>query len=133
MENEFVKYEQALTLKEIGFKEDCFGYYSNGELVYNNHTNNAMQRFRYSAPLKQQALRWFRDIHKLRGFIGWRPNRKKYDCHIVDMTLDGMAYVKERTFKKFNEDPIFDTYEEAESAVIDLLIEKIKNNENKII
>ena len=39
MEKEFVSYEQALALKELGFDEPCFGYYEpNGELDYiENH------------------------------------------------------------------------------------------------
>ena len=29
MENEFIPYEQALALKELGFDEPCIGYYYN--------------------------------------------------------------------------------------------------------
>ena len=32
MEKEFVTYEIALELKQLGFDEPCFGYYVDGEL-----------------------------------------------------------------------------------------------------
>ena len=33
MKNEFIPYEQALQLKELGFNEQCFGYYVGNELI----------------------------------------------------------------------------------------------------
>ncbi len=74
IEKEFVPYEQALILKELGFDEPCFGYYSEGELILNSHTNNHMQRFRYSAPTFSQAFRWFRDKHNLKDKYGVFPH-----------------------------------------------------------
>jgi hypothetical protein len=69
MNKEFIPYELALELKELGFDESCFGQYINGEFVYSSHTNNIMQRFRYAAPLYQQAFRWFREEHLLEGLV----------------------------------------------------------------
>ena len=74
MTQEFVPYEQALALKELGFDEPCFGYYSEGELILNSHTNNHMQRFRYSAPTFSQAFRWFREKHNLKDKYGVFPH-----------------------------------------------------------
>ena len=74
LEKEFVPYEQALALKELGFDEPCFGYYSEGELILNSHTNNHMQRFRYSAPTFSQAFRWFREKHNLKDKYGVFPH-----------------------------------------------------------
>ena len=74
LEKEFVPYEQALILKELGFDEPCFGYYSEGELILNSHTNNHMQRFRYSAPTFSQAFRWFREKHNLKDKYGVFPH-----------------------------------------------------------
>lgn len=74
IEKEFVPYEQALILKELGFDEPCFGYYSEGELILNSHTNNHMQRFRYSAPTFSQAFRWFREKHNLKDKYGVFPH-----------------------------------------------------------
>ena len=82
----------------------------------------------FHAPLKQQVFRWFRENHNLRGFIGFRPNVKKFDYHIYDMSLSGIEYVKQRTMEEYNKDPLVGTYEEAESACIDKLIEIVKIN-----
>lgn len=69
LEKEFVPYELALRMKELGFDEPCLGYYSNGELVYSSHANNTMQRFRYSAPTWQSAFDWFGDKYQLYASI----------------------------------------------------------------
>ena len=67
MEKEFVPYEQALELKELGFDEICLGYYFNGNTfsismnntmftknsIINNRPDNVI-----TAPLWQQAFSW---------------------------------------------------------------------------
>jgi hypothetical protein len=35
MENEFVSYEHAIRLKELGFDEPCFGFYTQIEKISN--------------------------------------------------------------------------------------------------
>jgi hypothetical protein len=131
MNKDFVTSEQALDLKKLGFDEPCMAQWndSNGfDGVGGNYINSY---FTYpdqiAAPLYQQAFRWFRDKHNLRGFIGFRPNTKQFDYHIYDMSLSGKEYVKQRTMEEFNKDPKVGTYEEAESACLDKLIEIIKN------
>lgn len=71
IENEFIPYEQALALKELGFDEPCFGcyFYNNENVVeYNpdgipfNHNN---RNSRISVPLYQQAFRWFREKYQI--------------------------------------------------------------------
>jgi hypothetical protein len=74
MEREFIPYEQALALKELGFDEPCFGCYTeNKELIVrvgdyrsfsSNQVKNIFRDFNgygngtISAPLYQQAFRW---------------------------------------------------------------------------
>ena len=65
MEREFVPYVLAVKLKELGFNEPCFGHYANVELVYDSHTNNEMQRFRYAAPTFSQTFRFFREKYQI--------------------------------------------------------------------
>lgn len=57
LEKEFVPYDQALALKELGFDEPCFGFYNDME---NNKPmgGNFPCDGRNSAPLYQQAFRW---------------------------------------------------------------------------
>jgi hypothetical protein len=73
------------------------------------------------------AFRWFREKYNLKGFIGFRPNVKQFDCHVYDMSLSGKEYVKQRTLEEFNKDPKVGTYEEAELECLKKLIEIVKN------
>jgi len=157
MNKEFITYKQALALKELGFDEECIasydneghfkdpfeynseetdGYVTNSSLkdpknfnassnpaLLKNYLNNSFT----AAPLYQQAFRWFREKYNLRGFIGFRPNVKQFDCHVYDMSLSGKEYVKQRTMEEFNKDPKVGTYEEAEQACLNKLIEIVKN------
>ena len=59
MNKEFVKYEQALALAELGFDEPCFGYYDEGGNLYTEMVEVL------KAPLYQQAFRFFREKHNL--------------------------------------------------------------------
>ena len=112
MEKEFVSYEQAVALKELGFKEDCLAsYYHAGKRLgigeYVNHGN-----YTILAPLKQQVFRWFRE---------------KYDAHIHPSRLMRNIYVV-----RYGDwdSTSFTTYEEAENACIDKLIELAKQQDN---
>jgi hypothetical protein len=109
MNKEFIPYEQAFELKELGFDEQCFGHFShylNEEIL----TENIV-----SAPLYQQAFRWFREKHNLPSnlelfHIGW----------------DYVIYLNVTEEVDFNEGP-WNTYEEAELACLRKLIEIVKN------
>jgi len=136
MEKEFVPYILALELKELGFDEPCFSYYKNDQLsgileeVINSemkNVNNEIDDY-VSAPTFSQAFRFFREKYNLRGFIGFRPNVKQFDCHVYDMSLSGKEYVKQRTMEEFNKDPKVGTYEEAELECLKKLIEIVKDN-----
>jgi len=75
----FIPYEEALALRELGFDEPCFGYFntSNNELFIdnsNNRTGNVDNRW-CSAPLWEQAFRWFREKHELDSWV-YRPDEK---------------------------------------------------------
>lgn len=74
MNKEFVTYEQALSLKELGFDEPCFGYYNTNTQGQMDHKviegllqwfsddyqphNSMLHHSMIAAPLKQQAFRW---------------------------------------------------------------------------
>jgi hypothetical protein len=84
MEKEFIPYEQALVLKELGFDEPCLVFWTNtpkykgdniqlcitdGMHGYSPDSISFKQDFlregEVLAPLYQQAFRWFRDKHNL--------------------------------------------------------------------
>ena len=71
MEKEFIPYEQALDLKELGFDEMCFGWYHHKLIVGNDFYILEFEKSKNdetwltgkhcSAPLYQQVFRWFRE------------------------------------------------------------------------
>jgi hypothetical protein len=135
MKNEFIPFQQALELKELGFDEPCFGkIYADGgseQLSYPYKNSDQIGKVTScSAPLYQQVFRWFREKYNLRGFIGFRPNVKQFDCHVYDMSLSGKEYVKQRTYEEFQKDPKFGTYEEAELECVKELISIVKTKKN---
>ncbi len=65
MEKEFIPYEEALVLKELGFDEGCFGFYipeSNNvqpqELIIDDVNRYGKGGNWILSPLYQQAFRW---------------------------------------------------------------------------
>ena len=133
MEKDFTPYEQALALKELGFNRRTLAQYNtrqgnewiltfdlSGEGQYPKGSSACI------APTFSQAFRWFREKYNLKGFIGFRPNVKQFDCHVYDMSLSGTEYVKQRTLEEFNKDPKVGTYEEAELECLKKLIEIVK-------
>jgi hypothetical protein len=112
MEKEFIPYEQALKLKELGFDKECLKRYYEKELVGNGgYFPNSIK-----APLYQQAFRWFREEYKLHSTIT-SISQESWQWHI---TKPG-----ESLGKLYDED--FYTYEETELECLKKLIEIVKN------
>jgi hypothetical protein len=72
MEKEFIDYEIALELKELGFDEECLGKFYHDHLeIGGKWDNNEFKKDKIdgsifvAAPLYQQAFRWFREKHNL--------------------------------------------------------------------
>jgi hypothetical protein len=120
MEKEFVPYELAVKLKELGFDEPCFGRYdgrdeNKGKIWYEmpNLGKGWIPVKDVLAPLYQQAFRWFREKHNLFGQV----NIHTY--FIYNISNGDFKMVKEY-------DKLFETYEEAELACLIKLIEIVK-------
>ena len=114
MNKEFCTYKQALALKELGFDEPCFGYYNyNGSHLFKYKPKTDDKNLN-KAPLYQQAFRWFRDKHQLQHEI------------VYDMSDDLINKVYVYTIFGIDRSEEYKTYEEAESACLDKLIEIIK-------
>ncbi len=137
MEKEFVPNEPALELKNLGFDEDCFGYYdteglqirydvsnpTNKNSLFTEHsiTNNP----KISAPTFSQAFRFFGEKYGL--FISFARYR---NSAVIEMP-DTFSKVYEIWIQDENEDESiwvggFDGHGEAESACLDKLIEIVK-------
>ena len=122
MEKEFIPYEQALALKELGFDDYCLTSYLNGnlqtgisEIFWFQHSYRSHKKQEFvSAPTFSQAFRWFREKYGLPSWI-YTSNNKEYWYSVLK---DGRMLV--RDYKPF------ETYEEAELACLKKLIEIVK-------
>jgi hypothetical protein len=115
MEKEFIPYEQALALKELGFDEKCLAFkdfdYSLeiGDITKNSSWSSEI----ISIPLYQQAFRWFREKYKLHIFI------TPFDFDKIIHYQFGVL--------NFHIDRNHLTYEEAELECLKKLIEIVKS------
>ena len=144
MESNFVPYQQALVLKELGFNEKSLAYWFNetplnpeGQcLVYYRKpydnvgiTSGIIREYGW-APLYQQAFRFFREKHNLCGEV-YTVNMGAidYTFQIRDLYSED---VKHNNFEAYTGGYIgtFLIYEEAEQACLDKLIEICKNKQN---
>ena len=126
MNKEFVTYEQALELKELGFDEPCIAFYSSKKELYpvmqepakGPYFNNGNFIETIRAPLYQQAFRWFREKYNFCSCITPSSEKTtiKYEYGIFE---DG--YLNLREIKGG-----FKTYEEAELACLRKLIEIVQ-------
>jgi hypothetical protein len=131
MKNEFVPYEQALALKELGFDEPCMGYYfydgSFKEWTLNIDNKSDEYTITIQAPTYSQAFRWFREKYRLNSETPYLPNVEKYGIIVSDMTIKPKDLSKNENFKRgveiTNNFAKYDTHEEAELACLKKLIE----------
>jgi hypothetical protein len=132
MKKEFVTYKPALALRELGFDEPCLAWYHPNEGFYlrveGENINSKLIKKSCTAPLKQQAFRWFREkdyyseirvgCTQIDGGIGyewwiWKPNG-----------------IEEWSIQIPGEEWSYETYEEAEQACLDKLIEIVRNTKS---
>jgi hypothetical protein len=157
MEKEFIPYELALRMKNLGFNEPCFGMYQKNKKTWYCSKNNWITNFEvnpdpktldlhikyspknvylingtyflhscsnFTAPLYQQAFRWFRakysicvEIHET---TDWEEDNESWSFVIFKYKLgdnDGMI----------SSIIDYDTYEEAELECLTKLIELVES------
>jgi hypothetical protein len=135
MTKEFVPYELALKLKQLGFDEPCISYYT----VYGKFSNDYSAPRKYnsefelgsyiSAPTLSQAFRWFRENYSLYSLIGMHPNTKEWYSSYQNLNWSGKETLD---FIKTEDRRIrFKTYEEAELATLDKLIEIVETKQQE--
>jgi hypothetical protein len=117
MNKEFVPYEQALALKELGLDEPCFGYYDKIQIFHLCSFENMNDRGFVSAPTFSQAFRWFREKYKIFSSI---MTEYSYGGTISAYHINGLH---QSDISKGD----FYTYEEAELACLIKLIKLVKN------
>jgi hypothetical protein len=140
MTQEFIPYVQALALKELGFDEPCLGRWliiteweaPTGEIKLQlGVETECYDKNQCTAPLYQQAFRWFREKYVLLGFIepaNGYEDKSLFAFYICDdeqnIVDDSHSYSKDSSLH-------FRTYEEAELACLIKLIEILKTK-NKL-
>jgi hypothetical protein len=135
MVEEFVPYELALRMKQLGFDEPCFMYWWKGENDYilADLIDDEARTIDFKAPLFQQAFRWFREKYNLRGSImdfiddeigiEW-----DYEIAKIGTDLDENGHYKPLVdYSIDDEDRKFNTYEEAELDCLEKLIEIVES------
>jgi hypothetical protein len=152
MNKEFIPYEQALALKELGFDKPCFAMYQKNKKIWVCGKNNWITNFEiepddntlklhiekyphnvsliggeyflqscanFTAPLYQQAFRWFREKYDLRIWIESNHSVAKFEYVIATTNPNFID-------KQFNDFSGYKTYEESELACLKKLIEIVK-------
>ena len=129
MEKEFIPYEQALALKELGFNEPCFKWYGNknkiiallkDENILNTKFIKLGKKVNHlcTAPLYQQAFRWFREKYNL---LASPKINEFHDRFYFTIKATEPRLMKEIILKREI------NYEEAELECLKKLIEIVKN------
>jgi hypothetical protein len=138
MTAEFIPYEQALELKELGFDEKCYGHYDSigelntvedyarlganiSEMLSKEFNSVSYMKEMCSAPLYSQAFRWFREKYGLAAQFAYY-HVPKWTFEILEFTeikLTPSKIVVEYSKPR--------TYEEAELACLKELIKIVKN------
>lgn len=122
MKKEFIPYEQALELKKLGFNEECFGAYIDKILIieddwlYSTNQDTFIESSNFTAPLYQQAFRWFREKY---GYVG---GIRKLGATSNPYILGEFYKDEDNHFMIFGE-----TYEDCELKSLKELIEIAKN------
>jgi hypothetical protein len=133
MNKEFIPYELALELKQLGFDEPCFAFYDeslyfpNNENQYGTFCNQKLDASSCSAPTYSQAFRWFREKHFLvailfndDGDIEYGNLRYNWEIRII---TESFKTYDEKVANCFVGKSNYKTYEEAELASLKRLIE----------
>ena len=128
MEKEFVPYELAVKLKELGFDEPCLFAFDNcstpmrcsdlrtNEQKFNGVNYNSSSYT--SQPTFSQAFRWFREKYNINGY------------QFIYQTMNS-GYALQSMEENDQTDCYFKTYEEAEIACLTKLIEIVEQQNQK--
>jgi len=144
IEEQYVSLEVAKLLKEKGFDEPCFKFYSSqGELgdwkYYPRRNKESFLVHKCSAPSQALAMRWLREVHHIhicpeyKGFFQERP--KKVYHHWCNKIIGIGRYFKQgiQDLDKLDSDYFYfrscktyhDTYEDACEECIKFCLENL--------
>jgi hypothetical protein len=124
LQKEFVPYELALRMKQLGFNESCFAFYNGKHLDLGiwDWEYPAGQKRRDigecpQAPLFQQVFRWFREEYNL-------------SVSISLISIDYFYDIRREGEQFIDKPDSYKTYEEAELACLEKLFEIVEEKQN---
>ena len=129
MNREFIPYEQALELKELGYNLDSYSWWvapvSTPSLLNNKGTKEPLLTFlnytnHLSAPSYHQAFRWFRERYGLYADLFVDDDRTFGFC-VSSFAEEDRCRLDKPIKRQFS------TYEESELECIKFLIEIVRN------
>ena len=134
MEKEFVTYEIALKLKELGFDEPCCALFRHERLfpILGFEIINSIKQSVIAAPLWQQVISWLKNECKLEiEVFKWVAkcyhNEELATPHYLFDIDKAFEYTNDWIYQSINDDLKYHTYEEAREQAILKAIELIKN------
>jgi hypothetical protein len=137
MTKEFVPYELALKLKQLGFDEPCLGFYErNQELIIQECliTDFHGDSLQCVAPTYSQAFRWFREKYDIHYSIDRECSQQDYKWG-YNWSLYNYTGIFNEYLTSHPDAPdgewVYDTYEEAELACLEKLIDIIIKQQEK--
>ncbi len=121
MNNLFVPYDNSFKLKQVGFNEHCFGFYSekkelifhqnpkafytkNKDVAFNASIFNILSKKKYdvcAAPLYSQVIDWFEDVHDIKISPLFLRKLNSY-VFILETKAEGLHLVNYLEYPKYN-------------------------------
>lgn len=120
MEREFVPYEMALRLKQLGFDMPCFGYFDCERDFQFVQNKSKYLDCEIPRPTFSQACRWFREKYTHIKFSFGQSYWKEEYTDFFDLTIRNKEI--NRTIGVGG----FTSYEEAELSCLERLIEIVE-------
>lgn len=129
-EKDFVPYDEALALKELGFDDSCIYHFKKNnedkpsfiftfEITRPFGKNHNTLESRISAPTFSQAFRWFREKYNMKVCFDWHPTEQDRFC---------IYFSKSSYFEKCD----FKSKEDAELACLRNMIRLVKENKQNV-
>ena len=124
MKHLFVPYQQSLELRELGFDEICLTHYWGNDILneaYGGWMKNSNTKYVMS-PTFSQGFKWLRENYNILATIYSNASGYLFEWHdAVGGTQRGWS-----EYEGPNDSGVWDTFEEAELACLEKLIEIVK-------
>lgn len=133
MEDQFVPYELAVKLQELGFKEECIAVYNTknkqflsivqGNLVEGFNTKKESSLLYIVAPLWQQVFDWFTTKYSLFVTIHIHPGGYSYNIQNLKDSYGMIEMLVSTILPSMSTGKYFETLEATREKALENLIE----------